>query len=758
MDLVIVESPSKAKTIAKYLGKGYTVDASGGHIRDLPETKTGIDFKNNFQPTYVVIDKKKADIKRLQDKCKKAGKIYLATDPDREGEAISWHLAEVLHLNLDDKNRIEFNEISEKAVKEALKNPRSININLVDAQQARRVLDRIVGYKVSPIATRRLSTQLSAGRVQSVALKLIVDREREIKDFKPVESWNIKALLENKEGAKFKGLLSEYNGKKYKPKNAQEKDDVLAKIENKPFYVKDLKKSIAKSHAPAPFTTSTMQQDAVAKMNMTSSQIMQLAQHLYEGIETPNGHIAFVTYIRTDSVRVSNDAQAKALEYIKDNYGKDYVPNKPNVYKTKKGAQDAHEAIRPIDITKTPEVAKKMLDVNHYKLYKLIYERFIASQMAEAKYNTVQLETECEGYVFKTGGKTLLFKGYTAVYDDTAKDVVVDEENSQPILPPLTVGEMLKANEITSEQKFSKPPVRYTDSTIVKLMEEKGIGRPSTYATIVGLLAKRKYTAKDGKYIVPTPIAYTLVDFLVKYFTNIMDVKFTASMEDKLDEIGDGGKDWHNLIRDFYVPFETQLQNAIVTDVICEKCGAPMLIKSGVYGDYYACSNYPNCTNIKSVKENVVIPTDMICEKCGSMMVEREGKNGKFLACSGWPKCRNTKSIAEEVVKKVEEKCEYCGGEMIAKNGRFGEYYQCTTCGKTKSKAEIIGKCPKCGRPTKKMIAKTGKVFYGCTAYPECDFYSWDVPTGESCPKCGECLVKIKDKVVCSNKKCDYTK
>lgn len=732
MQLVIVESPSKAKTIAKYLGKGFSVDASGGHIRDLPEGRMGINFNNNFEPTYEIIAKKKADIKRLAEKCKNAEKIYLATDPDREGEAISWHLAEVLKINLNDDNRIEFNEISEHAVKDALKNPRKIDLNLVDAQQARRVLDRIVGYKISPIATRRLSANLSAGRVQSVALRLIVEREREILSFVPVEYWNVKANLRNSEDFKFKAQLTERNGKKFKPSSKEENDEIINLLDGKNFKVKSVKKSVTKSHAPAPFTTSTMQQDAATKMNMTSSQIMQLAQHLYEGIETEDGHVAFVTYIRTDSVRISEDAQAKALAHIKETYGNEYAPAKPNVYKTKKGAQDAHEAIRPIDVSKTPEKVKGLLDNNHYRLYKLIYERFIASQMAEAKYNTVSVETECENCTFKTNGRTLLFKGYTAVYDDSAKlDAGEDVENAQGLLPDLKEGEVLFNDGIIGEQKFTKPPVRYTDSTIVKLMEEKGIGRPSTYATIVSILSFRKYTKKEGKYIVPTEIAFKLVDFLVKYFKEVMDVGFTAEMEDKLDQIGEGGKDWHKLIADFYAPFEEELKAAEVTDVLCDKCGAPMLIKSGRYGDYYACSRYPDCKNIKPVKENAAIPTEYICDKCGSMMLEREGKYGKFLACSNFPKCKNTKPLGENKPKIADEKCPTCGGDLVIKNGKYGEYLQCNACGYTKNNAELVGKCPKCGKPLKKMKSKTGKTFYGCSGYPECDFYSWEIPNGE---------------------------
>ncbi len=712
MQLIIVESPHKAKTIEKFLKGGYKVDASKGHVRDLPVNYMGVNLNKNFEPYYVVSPEKKNDIKRLSDAAKKAEKVYLATDPDREGEAISWHLAEVLGLDINEPNRIEFNEISEKAVKKALSSPRKIDLNLVDAQQARRVLDRIVGYSVSPAASSRLNETLSAGRVQSVALKMVVDREREIQAFVPQEYWNLKALVKPNSKSEFKVLLVEKAGKKFKPQNAEQALATENQLKSAKFYIKSVKKSVIKSHAPAPFITSTLQQDGSNKLNITAPQVMQIAQRLYEGVETPNGHIALITYMRTDSVRVSADAQKSALEYIRQTYGEDYVPEKPNFYKTKKDAQDAHEAIRPIDISKTPESVANVLDKNQYKLYKLIYERFIASQMSEAKYDSVSVDVGADDYVLKTSGKTLLFKGYQAVYDDTRKD---DEEDGNALLPALSEGEGLDLVELSKEQKFTKPPVRYTEATLIKNMEDKGIGRPSTYATIMAKLSdkKREYVRKDKKYLVPNDISYTLIDFLVKYFPNIMDISFTARMEDALDDIGEGGKDWHKLIEDFYKPFEVQLRNSKLTDVVCEKCGAPMYINSGKYGNYYACSNYPTCQNIKPVNEKVVIPTDRICEKCGGIMVEREGKFGKFLACSNYPKCKNTISLTESV-----------------------------------------GVCPECGKPTKKMMSKGGKVFYGCSNYPNCKFMSWDIPTGEKCKDCGAYMILVDNKSVCSNKKC----
>ncbi len=717
MQLIIVESPHKAKTIEKFLKGNFKVDASKGHVRDLPVNRMGINIEKNFEPYYEISADKKADIKRLKQDADKAEKIYLATDPDREGEAISWHLAEVLGLKLDQVNRIEFNEISEKAVSEALANPRKLDMNLVDAQQARRVLDRIVGYSVSPAASSRLNDNLSAGRVQSVALKMVVDREREINQFVPKEFWNLKAELTQDGKSKFKVLLVEKDGKKYKPANAEEAESVAEYLNRTPFEVADVKKSIIKSHAPAPYITSTLQQDGSIRLNITAPQVMSIAQRLYEGVETPNGHVALITYMRTDSVRISKDAQNAALDYIESNYGKDYLPSKPNVYRSKKDAQDAHEAIRPIDVKVTPESMQGVLDKNQYKLYKLIYDRFIASQMAEAKYDSVALSVACGEYNLKTSGKTLVFKGYTAVYDDSKKEE--DEESGNAILPPLNKGDDLRLLGLGKEQKFTKPPVRYTEATLIKNMEDKGIGRPSTYATIMAKLTdkKREYVFKEKKYLVPNEISYSLIDFLVKYFPDIMDVGFTARMENQLDAIGGGGKDWRKLIADFYRPFENQVKNSKVTEVLCEKCGAPMIINSGKYGNYYACSNYPKCKNIKAVNEKVAIPTDKICPKCGGMMVEREGKFGKFLACSNYPKCKNTVSLTENA-----------------------------------------GVCPDCGKPTKKMTSRSGKIFYGCSGYPDCKFMSWDLPTGEKCPDCGAYLISLNNEVRCSAKNCKYVK
>lgn len=755
MDLIIVESPSKAKTIAKYLKGKYRVDASGGHVRDLPEKRLGVDIDKNFEPSYVINPDKKQVIKRLSEEAAKAENVYLATDPDREGEAISWHLKNVLKLK-DGKNRIEFNEISPAAVTNALKNPREIDYNLVDAQQARRVLDRLVGYKLSPLLCKRIHSGLSAGRVQSVALRLIVDREREIQAFVPEEYWNLTAELQDqpKQYAPFKALLSEKNGKKYKPANAEENEAVRAALEGKPYVVSEIKKSVAKSHAPAPFTTSTLQQDASNKFGMTSPEVMLVAQHLYEGMDTEKeGHIALVTYIRTDSVRVSAEAQAKARDYIAGRFGKEYIPEKPNFYKSKKDAQDAHECIRPIDMNRTPESLKGVLDKKHYNVYKLIYERFMASQMSEAVYNSVQMKIKNGDYGFKASGRTLQFAGFTAVYQDIKKDKEDEEGVNAKLLPDLKEGDELDLIKLTSEQKFTKPPQRYTDASLVKAMEDKGIGRPSTYASIISVLTKRKYVTKDGKYMVPTEVAFQITDLLMKYFTDIMDVGFTAKMEDKLDNIEEGGTDWRKIIADFYPPFAEKLVFAAndgdeMTDILCEKCGHPMIRKSGRYGKFLACSNYPACSNIKS--EGMEISATK-CPKCGANMVVKSGKYGKFLACPNYPECNAILPFDSEVSK---EKCPKCGELMIYRNGRYGKYLSCPKCGTNQPISETAGVCPVCGAPTRRLKSKAGKIFYSCSKYPSCKFMSWDMPTGEKCPKCGKYLVKKGKQIKCSS--CNY--
>ena len=735
MDLIIVESPSKAKTITKYLKGKYRVDASAGHIRDLPVHTLGVDVKNNFEPKYVNSEGKEDVIRRLVDATKKADRVYLATDPDREGEAIAWHLQTVLGLDTEGENRIEFNEVSQRAIEAALKTPRQINYSLVDAQQARRVLDRLVGYKLSTLLNHKIEDKngngkrtLSGGRVQSVALRLVVEREREITSFVPQEYWNLTAELQDlpKQYAPFKALLEKKGSKKYKPSSAEETAQVLAALEQGKFVVSKVKKAIAKSHAPAPFTTSSLQQDASTKLGFTAPETMTLAQHLYEGIETENGdHIAFITYMRTDSVRVSKEAQERALERIREVYGAEYAPEKPNYYASKKGAQDAHEAIRPNDLSMTPEKAKGLLDKKHYALYKLVYERFLASQMAEARYNSMQMEIDNGGYVFKASGKVLLFAGFTAVYQDASAQKKEDEDeiSSEKLLPDLNEGDALDLVSMKKEQKFTKPPLRYTDASLVKAMEEKGIGRPSTYATIISKLTQ-KYVKKDGKYMLPTPIAYDVVDMLVKCFVDVMDVGFTAGMETKLDDIEEGDVDWRKVIGDFYPGFEKNLRQASaygdeLTETTCGKCGHFMIRRMGKFGKYLACSNYPECHNILSESKEEI--SAVRCPKCGENMVVKSGKFGRFLACPSYPDCKSTMSMP------------------------------------TDEEPKLAGKCPECGAAMTVRKSKKGKVYYSCLGYPDCKFMSWDVPTGDKCPECQGALVQTaRGNVKCSNKDCSY--
>ena len=669
MNLVIIEAPAKRETLKKYLGNGFDVFATKGHIRDLPQKSYGLDVKNHFEPIYQVMPEKKELISELKRKAEKADKIFIATDPDREGEAISWHIANVLGLPADQKCRIEFNEISQKAVQNALTKPRQIDIKLVDAQQARRVLDRIVGYKLSPILCKKIKPRLSAGRVQSVALKLVVDREKEIEAFVPDEYWNIFAMLEKGKDA-FKASLEKKNGKKFVPKNKEEADSVLSAVKGKKFEVSSIKRTTSKSHAPAPFTTSTMQQDALNKAGLSIKRTTQSAQQLYEGVEIAGeGKIALITYIRTDSTRVSQDAQNACREYARKMYGDKFVPEKPNIYAAKQNAQDAHEAIRPINMNMTPEKVKSSLSPDNYKLYKLIYERFLASQMSEAIYSNVTANLNCEGYDFKAVGKTQEFAGYTAAY----REYEGDEKQEISKLPPLNEGELLDGKEIKAEQKFTKPPARYTEASLVKAMEEKGIGRPATYAATIMVLSSREYVSKEGKQLVPTELGRKVVEYLEKFFSSVINVKFTAHMEQRLDDVANKGEDWHEVVESFWNGFSKLLSASdssgfslkpepIETDIICEKCGHKMLLREGRYGKFLGCSNFPKCRNIKPYEEEKKIVGK--CPDCGRDMVERKSKRGKiFFSCSGYPDCKFMSWYPT-----TGEKCESCGAPIVIKN------------------------------------------------------------------------------------------
>lgn len=697
MKLVIIEGPGKRDTLKKYLGKEYDVVATKGHIRDLPVKTMGVDISKNFEPQYEIMPGKESIIKELKDKSAKAEKVLLATDPDREGEAISWHIGKILNIKEDETCRVEFNEISKAVVNNAVLNPRRINMDLVHAQQGRRILDRLVGYKISPIICKKIKSNLSAGRVQSVALKIIVDREKEILNFKPKEYWNVAAVL-NKDSIKFKAALATYKSKKFVPENFDQTNEVLDYLKNQNFIVREVKRTVTKSNPPPPFITSTMQQDALNKIGMSIAKTTKSAQALYEGVELgEEGKTALITYIRTDSTRVSPEAQAKAKEYIIKNYGADFAPSSYNVFKSKKNAQDAHEAIRPISLEKTPESVKKYMTPDNYKLYKLIYERFVASQMSQATYDSMSVIIEAGDYTFKVTGKTPLFAGFTRAYK-VYEEVDENNENSTEIkLPKLNENDVLELLELTKDQKFTKPPARYTEASIVKTMEEKGIGRPATYAPTIAVLLNRSYTNKDGKYLIPTELGVTVVEFLEKYFADIMNISFTAEMEDNLDKIEEGSMQWQEVIKNFYGDFEKEVIYAVrgskkvsvpleVSDVVCEKCGANMVVREGKTGKFLACPNFPNCKNIKSFDE----PKNSVCTcpECGKEVFERKTRFGKiFYGCSGYPTC---KFASWE--KPTNLRCPKCKRYLTVRETKTNLNYKCSNkdCDFEKQEDKVI--------------------------------------------------------------------
>ena len=683
--LVIVESPAKAKTIGKFLGSKYKVVASNGHVRDLPKSQLGVDVDHDFEPKYITLRGRGEVLENIRREAKAAKKIYLATDPDMEGEAISWHLAHILKMDANSPCRIVFNEITSNTVKKSVKEPRAINMDLVDAQQARRVLDRLVGYKISPILWAKVRRGLSAGRVQSVAVSIICDREQEINDFVPEEYWNITAKLKVQGSrkpleAKFYGM----DGKKLDVHDEKTANDIIARSGNE-FTVSDVKTSEKSRHAPAPFTTSSMQQEAARKLGFTTKLTMLIAQQLYEGVEIHGkGTTGLITYIRTDSVRIADEAQKAALEYISDTYGKDYVPGKPNIYKGRKGAQDAHEAIRPADIRLTPQEAKASLNASQYKLYKLIYERFIASQMTEAKLETTSVSFDANGCTYRSAGTKVLFPGYTAIYTE-GRDDSAEEEAA---IPTVSANDIFRAEKVEKEQKFSQPPARYTEASLVKLLEEKGIGRPSTYAPTISTIIERGYVRREKKQLVPTELGFVVTKIMKENFSDIVDIKFTADMESKLDLIKDGEEPWKEVIREFYGPFEKTLEKASesiekvvipdeVSDVKCEKCGSMMVYKMGRFGRFLACPNFPSCRNTKAIVEK----TDVKCPLCGGEIIKRKSKKGKvFYGCEKYPECS---FVSWD--KPVKEKCPKCGGLMVHKMGHGGGFDACIAegCGYT---------------------------------------------------------------------------
>ncbi|MBQ9972098.1 MAG: type I DNA topoisomerase [Firmicutes bacterium] len=671
--LVIVESPSKAKTIGKFLGSKYKVTASVGHIRDLPKSKLGIDIENDFEPQYIPIRGKGDLIKELKKEAKAAEKVYLATDPDREGEAISWHLAYLLGIDENEPCRIVFNEITKNAIKEAVKNPRPIDLKLVDAQQARRVLDRLVGYQISPILWKKVRRGLSAGRVQSAALKIICDREKQIQEFIPKEYWNITALL-RKDAPKekeFTAKLAEYKGKKITIENKEAADKVLSDITGGSFVIDSVEEKERAKKPYAPFTTSALQQEASTKLNFYTKKTMQIAQQLYEGVSIKGqGTVGLVTYIRTDSVRISDEAKAAAKEYITSKFGAGYWNN--NFYSNKKkDVQDAHEAIRPSHIEFHPDEIKDSLTKDQYSLYKLIWSRFMASQMKPAVYSVVSADIMNGDYCFKASGSKLIFDGYLKVYRAT------DDEDESKMLPALEKGETLVSNDIQAEQNFTQPPSRFTEASLVRELEEKEIGRPSTYAPIVATLVERKYVSRQKKSLVPTELGFVVTDFMEKYFNEIVDTGFTAEMEDKLDNVEIKDTDWKDILRDFYGPFKSELDVAESemervtfedepTGEMCELCGRPMVKKQGRFGEFIACSGYPECKNTK----RIVTTTGVKCPVCGKDIIARKSKRGKtFYGCSGYPECNQVYWY-----KPVDKKCPKCGSLLVSHKLKNSKY------------------------------------------------------------------------------------
>ena len=673
--LLIVESPAKAGTIKKYLGKDYTVMASMGHIIDLPKSNMGVDLENDYEPRYITIRGKGPLLAELKKEAKKSDIVYLATDPDREGEAISWHLAGALGIDPKSPCRVTFNEITKTAVKAAIKEPRPIDMDLVDAQQARRVLDRIVGYTISPILWEKVKRGLSAGRVQSVATRLICDREEEIENFTPQEYWSIEATINDPKSKK--DFTAKYYGEKNKEvklENAAETKKITDSIKNADFTVEKVKRGQQKRNPQPPFTTSTLQQEASRKCNFQAAKTMQIAQMLYEGINLGGklGTIGLITYMRTDSLRIADDAQKEAVSYLTENYGKEYV--NPKQYKTKKSAQDAHEAIRPTSINIKPIEIKDKLTNDQYRLYKLIWERFAASQMASAVYDTMLLTLDANGHTFKASGSNVKFKGYMSVYVEATDN----DDKKEKMLPPLEEGQSVKLKSFEEKQHFTQPPARYSDATLIRELEENGIGRPSTYAPTISTIVSRGYVARSKRQLVPTELGFVTDEIMKNNFSKIVDVEFTAGMEEELDEVEDGDIQWKNVIREFYPPFKDNLDKAQSSiekikikdeesDIVCDKCGRKMVYKLSKFGKFLACPGYPECKNTMAIREG----TGAECPKCGGEILVRRSRKGKtYYACEKLPKCD---FMAWDM--PLKEKCPQCGGLLLKKNGRSGKIY-----------------------------------------------------------------------------------
>lgn len=725
--LVVVESPAKAKTIERILGPDYKVMASMGHLRDLPKRTMGVDIENGFAPEYVNSTDRANVIKDLQKAANQCCDILLATDPDREGEAISWHLSKLLDVNPEDKVRIAFHEITPPAIREAIQDPEPIDLDRVDAQQARRVLDRLVGYKLSPWLWRQVYRGLSAGRVQSVATRLICEREEEIRAFVPVEYWSIEAMYKTEKKESFKAKLTQIDGKDAELHNGEETDAAVKGIEGKEAEVTAVTKSRKQRKTKPPYTTSTMQQDAVNKLNFSSKKTMMLAQNLYEGVEIPgHGHVGLITYMRTDSTRISDEMIKQVRPYISETYGEDYLPAKPNVFSKSKEAQDAHEAIRPTSLSFPPSALTGILSRDQLRLYTLIWNRFIASQMAPQIQQSTSATLQCGIYTLKATGVHVLFDGFTIMQPSKKKD---SEESD--FLPPLKKGDIVKNTKVNGEQHFTAPPPRYTEASLIKTLEEKGIGRPSTYAPILDTIQKRRYVTKENKQFIPTEVGFKVTELLKKYFEGIINVDFTANLENWLDKIAEGKATYKKVMTDFYKVFEAELQSANVeaekdkkenqevSDVTCEKCGAKMIVKMGRYGKYLACPNYPNCKNIKPY------------------------------------------SLAEGPEEVSDVKCDACGTLMVYRTGPYGRYLKCPSCGANKAIVIDTGiVCPKCheGHMVQRRSHR-GRIFYGCSRYPKCDMALWNEPINQFCETCGAIMTKKtyktgKEVISCSNPDC----
>ncbi|HWQ34928.1 MAG TPA: type I DNA topoisomerase [Blastocatellia bacterium] len=814
--LVIVESPSKAKTINKYLGRDFKVIASVGHIKDLPKKGLGVDVENNFEPTYEVMPGKEKVVRELKEAAKEAETIYIATDPDREGEAIGRHIAEEVSGRGKSKKpvfRVMFNEITKSAVQEAFKSPGQINDNLVDAQQARRVLDRLVGYKVSPLLWDKVRRGLSAGRVQTVAVRLVVEREREIQAFVKTEYWTITANLSAQLPPAFDARLYKIADQTVKTsgfdqgvkKNEVHITDeamakqILAELEGARYVVSDVSTKEKKRNPVPPFITSKLQQEASRKLRFPVKRTMQIAQKLYEGKDTGEGTVGLITYMRTDSTRVADSALGEVRDFISERYGANYLPEKAIYYRSKKDAQDAHEAIRPTSVARTPESLAKYLDKDELALYRLIWQRFVASQMMPAIFDQTTIDIAAGAkFLFRATGSVIKFDGFLAVYEEGKDEKDEDDEEREHKLPKVEKGEQLKLNSITPDQHFTDPPPRYTEATLVKALEEKGIGRPSTYASIMTVIQDREYVEKvEGKFR-PTELGTIVNDLLIGSFDDLFNVEYTARMEEELDEIEEGRLQWTAAMREFYDKFTRDLAAAqkhmrdvkrqeIITDELCEKCGSRMAIKFGRFGQFLACTNYPECkstrelakpeaaneTNGEAAAEAAENPyAGEVCENCGRPMTLKKGRFGQFLACTGYPECKTTRRITKSgtvaaAPVMLEEKCPECGSQLAIRQGPFGEFTACSTYPTCKYiKRETTGvPCPRpgCRGEIVARKSKRGKVFYGCSEYPTCDVVFWDKPVAEACPQCKapfllEKYNARKDERVkyCQAEDCDY--